>query len=532
MPKRIAVIDLETDPFEHGRLIQPFVSGFYDGERFISFWSQDCVQKMVDFLAKENAFTIYAHNGGRFDYFYFLKHINRELRIVNGRIIQAWLGKHELRDSYAIMPFALEQYKKTPIDYARFTPDRRETHRDEIISYLRDDCMDLHTLCTTFIEEFGDSLTIGSASMKQLKRFHKFKTGNAEYDKRWRTDFYFGGRNQVFKSGIIQGPINVYDVNSMYPYVMRDFLHPVSTGIYKSNHIEDNTCFLSVEGQNFGAFPTRAKDGSLDFTIPQGTFHTSIHEFNAAIDTGAFKPTKILKTYGFSERICFDDFVNHFYNARSKARETGDKIRTLFYKFVMNSGYGKFAQNPENYADWYITEMGEYPPEWHECEKSCDDPCRKKWTPAFISGNDYIIWERPLRELFYFNIATGASITSAARSLLLRGLHKATDPYYCDTDSIICRSLEVDTSDSQLGAWKLEATGHSAAICGKKLYAIYGSDGECIKKAHKGARITGDDILRIAHGATVEACNPVPSFKWDGSHTFTKRNIRSTAIMN
>lgn len=530
--RKIAVVDLETDPFEHGRMIYPFVAGFYDGERFVTYWGDDCVERMVAFLVAEpEPWTIYAHNGGRFDWFYFIKHVERELKIVNGRIIQAWLDKHELRDSFAIMPFALEQYKKTEIDYAKFTRKRRDKHREEILSYLRDDCVDLHTLCLAFIEEFGDSLTIGSASMKQLKKFHKFKTGNKDYDKRFRADFYFGGRNQVFRSGIIEGPIKVYDVNGMYPYVMRDYLHPVSTGIYQSNKIEDNTVFISVTGRNMGAFPTRSKDGSLDFTIETGTFHTTIHEFNAALDTGTFRPEKILKTYGFSERISFNEFVNHFYDARNKARAIGDKIRVLFYKFVLNSGYGKFAQNPENYADWYITEMGEFPPTWHDCEKSCDDPCRKKWTPAFISGNDYIIWERPLDELFYFNIATGASITGGARALLLRGLSVARKPYYCDTDSIICESLNTVTSDSDLGAWKLEAIGDSAAICGKKLYAIFDSDGTCIKKAHKGARLTGAQILSIAKGATVEACNPVPSFKWDGSHTFTKRNIRATATI-
>lgn len=528
--RKIAVIDLETDPFEHGRLIQPFVAGFYDGERYITFWSDDCVKRMVDFLeAEPEPFTIFAHNGGRFDYFYFIKFIERELKIVNGRIIQAWLGKHELRDSFAIMPFALEQYQKTEIDYAKFTKERREKHRDEILSYLRTDCVDLHTLCVTFLQEFGDSLTIGSASMKQLKKFHKFKSGNGEYDKRFRNDFYFGGRNQVFKSGIIQGPIRVYDVNGMYPFAMRDYLHPVSTGIYQDNSVQSNTCFISVRGTNMGAFPTRAADGSLDFTVETGTFHTTIHEFHAALETGTFKPDKILKTFGFSERISFDTFVNHFYDARNKARAVGDKIRTLFYKFVLNSGYGKFAQNPENYADWFITEVGEYPPEWHECTKACEQECRKRWTPAFISGNDYIIWERPLGELFYYNIATGASITGASRSLLLRGLHMARSPYYCDTDSIICKSLDATISDTALGAWKLEATGDTAAICGKKLYAIFDSNGECIKKAHKGARLTGPQILSIARGATIEACNPVPSFKWDGSHTFTKRNIRATS---
>lgn len=529
---KIAVIDLETDPFEYKRMIHPFVAGFYDGHTWAYRWGPHCVAQIVNFLIEQpEPLTIFAHNGGRFDYFYFMRYLHKELRIVNNRLIQAWIGKHELRDSFAIMPFALESYKKTPIDYQKFKADVREKHREEITAYLKDDCTDLYTLCSRFNQEFGSALTIGSASIKQLKKFHSFARGNEVFDEKFRKSFYFGGRNQVFKTGHIAGPINVYDVNSMYPFVMRDYLHPVSTGIIRGNKIDINTAFVSVEGYNYGAFPVRCKDNSLDFTSPYGTYHTTIHEFIASQETCTFRPVKILKTLGFTRRESFEEFVSHFYNARLKAKLDGDKILTLFYKFVLNSGYGKFAQNPENYHDWYITEPDEFPPDWHECDGTCDRvKCRLKWVPSFIGAEDYMIWKRPLRELNYNNIATGASITGAARAVLLRGLAAATDPYYCDTDSIICRSLDgVPLSETELGAWKLEATGTHAAICGKKLYAVYDGS-ECIKKAHKGARLTGEEILRIANGETVESCNPVPSFKFNGTFSFTKRSIRKTGV--
>lgn len=527
----LAVIDLETDPFEHARMIYPFVAGFYDGKTFRSYWGDDCVDRLVEYLdSLDDTYTIYAHNGGRFDYFYFMNHIERDLRIVNNRIIQAWLGKHELRDSFAIMPFALEKYHKTEIDYSKFTRENREKHRAEIIAYLKDDCTDLFTLVTEFIAEFGNNLTIGGAGMKQLKKFHSFDTGNGIYDARLRKDFYFGGRNQVFKSGIIQGPIRVYDVNSMYSSVMRDYLHPVSTGLYMGTKIDNRTCFLTVEGRNFGAFPVRLKDNSLDFTQEFGTFNTTIHEYKAAMDTGCFITKRIIRTIGFSRRESFGEFVDHFSNKRVQAKIDEDKIHVLFYKYVLNAPYGKFAQNPENYCDWFITEAGEFPKEWHECDKACDEPCKRRWTPAFISGNDYIIWSRPLLQHNYYNVATGASITGAARAVLLRGIHAAIKPYYCDTDSVICHHMDgVEIHHTKLGAWDIEAEGTSAAICGKKLYAIFDADGKCIKKAHKGARLQGYDILKIAKGGTVESINPVPSFKWDGTHTFTKRKIRSTA---
>jgi len=528
---RIAVLDLETDPFEYGKMVYPFVAGFYDGETFISWWHEDCVEKSVAYLTdRKDPLCIYAHNGGRFDFFYYLPYIHDSLRIVNGRIIQAKLGKHEVRDSYAIMPFALEQYKKTPIDYAHFKRKVRDKHRDEIVSYLRDDCVDLHTLCVAFRQEFGDKLTIGSASMQQLKKFHQFKTGSQEYDGKLREKFYYGGRNQVFRSGVVHGNIHVFDVNSMYPSVMRGALHPLSTGLYRGTTIDERTAFISCKGRNDGAFCCRSETGGLDFTRTFGVFHTTIHEWNAALETGTFRPQRIIETIGFSVRGSFNEFVDHFYNVRNRAKAEGDKIRTLFYKFVLNSAYGKFGQNPLNYCDWFITHQDELPHEWHECVKSCDAECREKWTPSYMC-NEYIIWSRPLKALHFFNIATGSSITGAARAELLKGLSHATNPLYCDTDSIICESLDMPCSDTDLGSWKLEASGSMAAIAGKKLYAIFDADGACIKKAHKGARLDGQEILRIARGESIESFNPVPHFKFDGSHTFTRRNITATEMV-
>jgi hypothetical protein len=550
--KPVLVGDLETDPFEYGKFVEPFASGFYDGSTFTSFWSRDCCDRLVELIhALPEPSIIYFHNGGRFDFFYLLKHLAATLRIVNNRIIQAWIGPHELRDSYAIMPFALEKYQKTKIDYKKFRTSERDMHRQEITSYLRDDCVSLHTLCVAFVSEFGDALTIGGASMKELKKFHTFDSGNGVYDEKLRSRFYYGGRNQVFRAGMIDGPIKIIDINSSYPTSMRDFLHPVSTGIYQGKTINEKTCFLSVEGRNLGAFPSRMDNGGLNFTRESGIFHPSIHEFHAALETGTFEPTRILETFGWSRRESFAEFVTHFYDARNKASSEGDEIRKLFYKFVLNSGYGKFAQNPDNYADWYITKSGELPQPWHDCGKSCAEPCASRWTPTHISVSEHIIWSKPLARQTHYNVATGASITGASRALLLRGLAQVVDPYYCDTDSIICRDTgSLPLHDSDLGSWKLETVGTHAAVCGKKLYAIWddafigplevGEPAYCVKKAHKGARLSSAEILSIASGATVESANPVPAFKLGnkGTHlnseygitySFTKRKIRSTA---
>ena len=555
---KLAVLDLETDPFEHGQEVNPFVAGFYDGTIMKLHWSADCVRDQVDWLQKQKEdYIVYAHNGGRFDFYFYLPHFGQSSKIINGRIVQAFCGRHEFRDSFAIMPFSLATYKKDEIDYQKFKKRVREKHKAEICSYLESDLRYLHELVVAFHKEFGPKLTIGSAAMTQIKARHKFSQGNEAYDVKFRSDFYFGGRNQVFRSGIVSGDIRIYDVNSMYPYAMSSFLHPFGTGHEVSRVVERNTFFVIATGHNYGAFPVRQRNKSLDFTISQGTFATTIHEWNAALETGTFKPVKVIKTYGWKNVGCFDEFVSYFYNARMVAAKEGDEIKKLFYKFVLNSGYGKFAQNPNNYYDWYITPFGEFPPEWHECEKSCVEVCQKKWTPAFLHQEAYMVWQRPLQIKHWYNIAIGASITGAARAHLLRGLHGSQNPLYCDTDSIISvGDSNVMVGDTQLGAWKCEGTGTLAAICGKKLYAIFDHDIEkikrqrekekkgppeifatpsgnvaLVKKAHKGAKLTGQEIWKIAQGETIEVANEVPAFKFDGSQTFTKRKIRRTGVV-
>lgn len=535
---RIATADFETDPFEHERMVQPFLVGWYDGARFITWWGSDCIEKFCKFLEVEREpWTIYFHNGGRFDFFFLLDRFCGDLSIIHNRIVRANLGIHELRDSYAIMPFPLAEYQKDSIDYNKLRTENRDAHRDEIIRYLRGDCTNLYDLCIRFDGEFGDKLTVGSASMGEIKKLHKFSriTGK-QADTKIRDRFYFGGRNQVFQSGITRGRINIYDVNSMYPSVMRDSLHPVSVGSWEEDHITRNTTFLVVEGKNYGAFPTRTKTGSLDFTVDSGRYYPSIHEWNAALDCGMFQPTKIITTINHMQRGTFGEFVSHFYAARKQAIKDGDSILKIFYKYILNSGYGKFAQNPENYYDWRIAKIGEVFSDWHTCQSSCPSDCPLLWTPAFENAN-YIIWQRPIEVQSWYNVAAGASITGAARAILMRGIHATSEPLYCDTDSIICRGdSSVPISDSELGLWKLEASGSMVAIAGKKLYALFGENDIPVvdekgreKKACKGANLSAREILEITLGEKIEAKIDAPALKFDGRVTWTKRTIQRTA---
>ena len=480
------------------------------------------------------------HNGGRFDFFYLLDWFEGKTVIMNSRIVQAymWVGdskpdgigrkKHpgghrfEFRDSYAIMPFALSKYKKKEINIQKLSKEQREKNKEEILSYLEGDCVYLWELCMEFTREFGEYLTIASAAFHQLSMLHSFDKMPQSQDVEIRSLFYFGGRVECFQKGIIKQPCNIYDVNSMYPFVMKKCWHPTTwiceqgTKLHWPDTIKANvprTFFLTIQGESNGAFPKRTSSGII-FPIAVDTYHVTIHEYLVAKALGLFKG-EILKTYDFYRASKFGTFVDHFFDARKKAEQAKDEMHKLFYKLILNSAYGKFGLNPANYFEWKLTKTNEKLPE--------------PWELDSLMHGSYYVWKKPAKTFDWnlYNIATAASITGAARAMLMRSIFTSDGVLYCDTDSIICGNKFGGRIGTALGEWKKEGSGNFAAIAGKKMYAIF--DGkECIKQANKGVSLEPEQIIGICQGEDVVTFRDAPTFQRDGSAKFISRTVRMT----
>ena len=566
--KTLCVVDSETDPFgydENGDpiLVKPFSIGFRLSNEYYDFWGSsedvengrcevDCVEQFFKFLEahyEPGTLLIYAHNGGRFDFMFFLEWLNtgQSPFMIDGRIVKAYFGGQEFRDSYKIMPFPLEEYRKTPIDYSKFTRDAREHNRGEILSYMRDDCNDLYTLIERFHERFGDRLTIASTSLPILNSYHGFELMSDISDSQFRK-FFFGGRVQCFKVGLVYGLGKVVDVNSMYPNVMAKYRHPIGSKPRLSGVVGPDTMLVCMNASNDGALCCKSEDHSLDFNVKHGDFYCTIHEYEAGLSTGTLTPLTVKHCWDWDPEFCttFSDFVIATYGERAEAKESGDKVTAIFLKYLLNSSYGKFAQDPRDYEEFQIT-LGEVPDNDLKSDTNPDG-----WYPHSINEAGIHVYARASKTRWrsFKNVATAASITGAARAELLKGLSKASGVIYCDTDSIMCREFRGYQHPSELGAWAVEAEFELAAIAGKKLYALFSKDPPekpvdkdddgviddprlgrlyCIKKASKGAHLTAYQIYRIALGDTVEYTNPVPLFAIDGSYKITRRKIRRTA---
>lgn len=519
----IGVLDFETDPFRAGRIPSPFACGIYFAdEQYHLFWGMDCDLRVVEFLHTLPRCVLYAHNGGKFDFFFLIEHAETgTIKVRNGRIFEMQIGRVTLRDSWPLMPFPLEHYRKTKIDYSIFEFPIREDRANKIRiqHYLFDDCKNLYDLLIGFHAIVGPKDTIGSAAFYQMRKLGiEIESLNETHDEVFRP-YFFGGRVEAFAKGVFNGgKYDYFDINSAYPFAM---LHNHPHGAdyqHKRTLPKDKKlgqCFVKVFAESAGALPFRSADGGLCFPHDNNIYFATGWEIIAGLETGTIKIKNILDVWIPSRTITFGPFVEHFYDLRAKAKRDGDLIAYLAYKYLLNSGYGKFAQNPRDFKEYLLHPFGEYPND-------------QTWEWETDYGG-ISLWSRSNFDGFgFYDVATGASITGFQRAMLWRGIKRAKDCLYCDTDAILCRGADLEIGQ-KLGQWKHEGSANEACIAGKKLYALRGKFGDEKEKiASKGARLTYGEIKSLCNGKTVTWENQAPTFSATVGAHFVKRRITST----
>lgn len=550
---RIAVLDLETDPFDKGCEVHPFVGELYFGPDVepIIIWEDDrekFISQLYDTIeALPDRYTIYAHNGGRFDFKFLLHKIRGEVKFKGNGIMQCHIGAHELRDSFDIIPAPLAAYKKDEFDYTKLKQHKRHKYRHEILDYLHADCVYLREVIIDFIKRYGHTLTMGTAAFKALKKVHKVASLSMHHDDYLR-DYFFGGRVECLQgAGHFVGDYKLYDVNSMYPYVMAYFDHPIDTNFNICNRITDDTVFLRIECDNYGAFVGRDENGSLTPNISRGIFNTTIHEYRAAMELGLIANARLHHCIEFARQENFADFILPLYDERQNKKialkndeDTSQLKRDiLLLKLLMNSTYGKFAQNPRKFKDHFYADFNEAPPGdiIGPFQVAADDDSgiwekHSDYIDYDNPANSFTIWEKVIcqDDMRFNNVATAASITGAARATLMRAIHAAHDPIYCDTDSIICQHLPMAADDSDaLGDWTREETIAECLIAGKKLYGYDGPFLDEPKIKAKGASdLTWQEMQKIIDGVTVDSVKRAPTISRTGVQQPMRREIKLT----
>jgi len=543
-----AIMDLETTPLDPDEdvVIKPFVACIYTrefGDHII--WEEDkekLAQAIYDYIvALPRSFTIYAHNGGRFDWKLLLKHIKGRVSFKGNAIMSATLGPHELRDSLHIIPEKLAKYKKDNFDYDWLKEENRNDHRDAIITYLKHDCLYLADIVEAFLQKFGRKISIGQAAIAELRKSYKTEKITEGTDTFLR-NYFFGGRVECLAGrGIFRGDYKLYDVNSMYPFVMATKRHPIGQSyIPRRGKPGANTFFLQVRCYSKGAFVERF-EGKTEARWRFGTYMTTIHEYEVALKHGLIKNAKILWCIDNANSTTFEKFVLPMYEARlatkallkklaAEGKEESDeyfeaKRNDIFYKLLLNNAYGKFAQNPRRFKETFYGRNGETP------ETVLPENEREGWNmTGFDPGEGLKIYERKAPRRSFNNVGTAASITGAARAVLLDAIWSAVDPIYCDTDSIICKELRGhDLHATHLGAWDIEKEIEEIVITGKKMYAYRTKDGKEYVKAKGTNGVTYKDMLDVLAGRNVVKRNLGPTIDKLGEQAYIRRKISATA---
>jgi hypothetical protein len=445
-------------------------------------------------------------------------------------------GEAELRDSYAILPTPLRSYDKGEIDYRFLEADVRELHRTAILDYLRRDVVSLHQLVRSFLDKHGlKPLTAAGAAMRYMKKLGiKVEKFNDSKDEKFRS-FYSGGLVLARRPGIHRGMFTVYDIKSAYPYAMVHS-HASSKNFRFEHRPRDITPqgFYLVNGSAEGCFLRRTKEGNR--FGGKGDFHVTGWELLCALKYKRFRGQVIM---GEIPELCtdFKPYVNEFFDQKQKAEERGDKAGRLIAKIMLNALYGKFAQRGDRFRDYVIMPS--------------DEPVCGQWEEESV-WDDYgfAVWGKPSEGGNIYNVSTAASITGFVRAMLMKAIYE-TEPYYCDTDSIITdRSKGIRLAGDSLGSWHEETRGDLLYIAGKKLYALriapglsdspdvakskgYYWDGKrSWKIASKGCRLTPEEMKSICQGNSIDYKNDAPSYSLLNSPFFVKRTIRATAPLN
>lgn len=562
------MVDAETDPFEPGVYVEPFIWGLLlaTGEYF----EFTTTEKLIEWChAQDEKIVLYAHNGGKFDY-HFLRHAleaDSPISVIAGRLARAHIGRVEFRDSLNLFgQTRLADFSKEKIDYRLMKADVRNSHMPEIRKYLKSDCVNLLAIVEKFIERYGMQFTQAGASMKYWQKHHAPRDSEgkgilpewssqgvaANYYEKF-SPFYYGGRVQCFASGYEQKKFKVVDINSAYPRAMLD-PHPYSNSsvtlsgrLPKDEHVPQ--CLIELEAVSKGALPFRHEDGSLFFPEDERVarrYFVTGWEYLAGIETGTLIPTKILRSHFFGEPVSFEGYINHFYCERVNAKLAGDKAHDIFAKIFMNGLYGKFASNPTKYREFMLSEP--------ESEQY------RKWIEAGYldvgewGGRHMLTRPVPLSKHRYYNIATAASITGWVRAFLWRSILRCSGVLYCDTDSVAAVDVSRLDTGPKLGQWKLEADCDEYAIAGKKNYAfhiegkprpvhvkrqkpLYAQESsdewddmrKCWKIASKGSDLTPQEMIAAALGFEVLSRSSVPNMSIHRNEfSFIDRKVRST----
>lgn len=363
----------------------------------------------------------------------------------------------------------------------------------DAVTYCRQDVEILKRAIETFIdfvntEDLGvmAQTTPGQAFNAYRHRFMPVTISLHDNEVAWEIErgAYYGGRVECWRIGQYSSPGGFYgfDINSMYPYVMKENLYPCKLRTVKL-HISTDYLARLLKDYCICAEVTVKTDRPVlpvklrgNFIYPVGRFRTflSTPELSYALQHGLIMEVHRAAVYDRAD--LFSDYVNYFYNKRLEAKAAGNAVYDMLYKLFLNSLYGKFGQKSE---DWQ--RVADAPPEKVEAFEVLNADTGQLDAYKIFGGS--IFKRGQEQEAFNSFCAIAAHVTAYARQLLLQYIEAAgwANIYYMDTDSLFVNAAGAAglqaagvIDDKRLGAMKLEKEDKQITINAPKDYSFAG----------------------------------------------------------
>ncbi|KAF3433475.1 hypothetical protein FNV43_RR24577 [Rhamnella rubrinervis] len=209
-----------------------------------------------------------------------------------------------------------------------------------------------------------------------------------------------------------------YDVNSLYPFVMKEFPMPGGVPVWHGNldGMDSDSMFGFIEAYvvcpkttNKPFLPYIDKNKTLIF--PTGEFVGVYYSEELKYTRGLGYKVIPISGYLFEGKVSpFRDFVSSLFDSWLEARKEGNQAMAYVYKVLMNSLYGRFGINPKS-----TTTENNYIVSYHiNIRKDTEH-----WNPLKNSA-----------------VQLAAAITASARIHMYPYISRE-DCYYTDTNSVV-----------------------------------------------------------------------------------------------
>jgi hypothetical protein len=287
---------------------------------------------------------------------------------------------------------------------------------------------------------------------------------------------YLGGRVECFRIGRVEGPLYLLDVNSMYPFVMRQTPMPTRLIAHTYHATVDDILTWLVDRCVVAEVTIRTErpmfplvvDGRLCF--PVGMFKACLASPELERAAIAGEIVSVHRAAVYERAPLFRDFVDYFWKMRQEAQSRGDDVTDSLAKILQNSLYGKMGQRGRVFEVVGHTEEVN-PRLWQEYDA---DTGTVRKLRAFAGVIQEYRDEGEARES---HPAIAAHVTSAARLYLWQLIVRAgrEHVFYTDTDGLWVDQVGLDRLASHidgktLGKLKVEQTQPWMIFHGAKDY--------------------------------------------------------------